>query len=100
MTDALHIWQMAVHRDQQRRGIGRKLIEAAQRFAADHGSTALTLTTFRDVPWNEPYYQRLGFVTLGEDDLDSRLKAVLDAEARAGLPRARRCAMRKPLEVA
>ena len=97
MPDALHIWQMSVHRDHQRRGIGRTLIEAAQRFAADRGSAALTLTTFRDVPWNEPYYHRLGFVTLGADDLNSRLKAVLDAEAQAGLPRAQRCAMRKPV---
>ncbi|MGX7743349.1 GNAT family N-acetyltransferase [Rhodopseudomonas parapalustris] len=95
--DALHIWQMSVHRDHQRRGIGRRLIDAAHRLATDHGVTALTLTTFRDVPWNEPYYQRLGFITLGDDDLCPRLRAVLDAEEQAGLPKARRCAMRKPL---
>jgi GNAT superfamily N-acetyltransferase len=97
MPDALHIWQIAVHRDRQGRGIGRKLIEAAEQFAADHEIPALTLTTFRDVPWNEPYYQRLGFVTLERGDLGSRLRAVLDAEEQAGMPAARRCAMRKPL---
>ncbi|MCD0419938.1 GNAT family N-acetyltransferase [Rubrivivax sp. JA1024] len=95
--DALHIWQMSVHLDRQRRGIGRRLIDAAQHFATDHGVAALTLTTFRDVPWNEPYYQRLGFITLGDDDLCPRLRAVLDAEEQAGLPKARRCAMRKRL---
>lgn len=97
MPDALHIWQMAVHRDQQGRGIGRKLIEATQQFATDHGINALTLTTFREVPWNEPFYQRLGFITLGYEDLGPRLRAVLDAEGQAGLPTAQRCAMRKPL---
>ncbi|OYD81969.1 GNAT family N-acetyltransferase [Azospirillum brasilense] len=95
--DALHIWQLAVHRDQQRRGIGRKLIEAAQQYATDHGINSLSLTTFRNVPWNEPYYQRLGFVTLDREHLGSRLMAILDAERQAGLPTAQRCAMRKPL---
>ncbi|WP_416339717.1 GNAT family N-acetyltransferase [Paracoccus sp. (in: a-proteobacteria)] len=95
--DALHIWEIAVHRDQQGHGIGRRLIEAAQQFAADHGINALTLTTFREVPWNEPYYQRLGFSTLDCEELSPRLRAVLDAEGQAGLPTARRCAMRKLL---
>lgn len=94
-ADALHIWQMAVQRDCQRRGIGRKLIEAAQQFATRHAVNALTLTTFRAVPWNAPYYQKLGFLILNNDDLLPRLRAVLDAEREAGLPIAQRCAMRK-----
>ncbi len=97
MPDALHIWQMAVHRDQQRRGVGRKLIEAAQQLATNRGISALTLTTFRDVPWNEIYYQRLGFIALDREELNPRLRSVLDAEKRAGLPTALRCAMRKLL---
>src|SRR5688572_29746792 len=43
--DALHIWQMAVHHDQHGRDIARQLIQATQRFAADHRINALTLTT-------------------------------------------------------
>lgn len=97
MPDALHIWQIAVHRDQQARGIGRKLLEAAERFAIDRGINALTLTTFRDVLWNEPYYQKLGFITLDREDVTARLKAILHAEVRAGLPAAQRCAMKKLL---
>lgn len=97
VPDALHIWQMAVHRDWQGRGIGRRLMEAAQRVARDRGADALTLTTFRDVPWNAPFYRKLGFVTLDDDAPNPRLRAVLDAEAQAGLPATRRCAMRKPL---
>lgn len=97
MPDALHIWQMAVHRDQQGRGIGRQLIEAVQQLAVSCGIHTLTLTTFRDVAWNEPYYQRLGFSTLDNDSLNPRLRAILDAEEQAGLPVAQRCAMRKRL---
>ncbi|WP_409995681.1 MULTISPECIES: hypothetical protein [Rhizobium] len=33
--------------------MGRHLIEAAQRHAVSRGIHALTLTTFRDVAWNE-----------------------------------------------
>jgi GNAT superfamily N-acetyltransferase len=95
--DALHIWQITVHRDQQRQGIGRTLIEAAQQLAIDRGITALTLTTFRNVPWNEPYYRRLGFVTLDSVELNPRLEAILRSEGQAGMPIAQRCAMRKSL---
>lgn len=94
-AEALHIWQVAVHREHQGRGVGRELMEVAQRLATDSGTNALTLTTFRQVPWNEPFYQRLGFVTLDRDDLTPRLKAVLEAEERAGLPATQRCAMKK-----
>ena len=31
--DALHIWQMSVRSDQQRKGIGRNLIQAAENWA-------------------------------------------------------------------
>lgn len=95
--DALHIWQMAVHPDQQGRGIGRQLIEMTQVLAIDLECDTLTLTTFREVPWNEPYYYRLGFITLDSGDLCPRLRAILDVEGQAGLPMAQRCAMRKYL---
>jgi GNAT superfamily N-acetyltransferase len=98
MTGALHIWQIAVHRDWQRRGIGRQLIEAAEQLAAGHGVHALTLTTFRKVAWNERYYQRLGFVTLDRETVPPELQAILDAEVQAGLPAAQRCTMRKTLQ--
>ena len=53
-----HIDQVTVHPSHARRGIGAALID---HLAAVSGAPALTLTTFRDVPWNAPYYERLGF---------------------------------------
>lgn len=91
--DGLHIWQIAVHLDWQGQGIGRRLIAAAGRFAQEKGAKALTLTTFRDVPWNEPYYQRLGFRTLAEGEITPRLRKILENEGKAGIPLERRCAM-------
>ena len=95
--EALHICQIAVYNDHQGHGFGRQLIEAAQQAAVDHGKNALTLTTFKDVPWNEPYYRRLGFVTLRNDEVGPRLRGILDSEIQAGLPMAHRCAMKKSL---
>jgi GNAT superfamily N-acetyltransferase len=92
-SDGLHIWQIAVHKDHHGHGIGRELIEAARLIAIENGYKSLTLTTFRDAPWNEPYYRRLGFETVSDPALHPRLAGILDKEARAGLPPGQRCAM-------
>lgn len=92
-VNSLHIWQMAVHSDFQKKGIGRALIVQAKQAAASASLTNLTLTTFRHVAWNEPFYASCGFRTLKPNDLCERLKATLDAEERAGLPLDQRCAM-------
>lgn len=94
ITDnVLHIWQMAVHAESQKMGVGRALVATAKTAAASAGLSALTLTTFRNVAWNEQFYTSCGFKTLTSKSLGQRLKDILDAEARAGLPRDQRCAM-------
>jgi hypothetical protein len=45
----------------------------------DHLGGPLTLTTFRDVPWNGPYYERIGFRLV--DDPGPELRAQIDHEA-------------------
>ena len=97
MPDALHLRQIAVRSNQQGQGIGRQLIEAAERLAMARGLRALTLTTFKDVPWNAPYYQQLGFSTLTHESTPLWLKEMLNAEVLAGLPAEQRCAMMKRL---
>ena len=89
----LHIWEIAVRFDVQNQRIGRKLIEAASEFAHQHGLRSLTLTTFSNVPWNAPWYQRLGFVHARDDE---RLAALVRTESERGWTG--RCAMRKTLE--
>jgi GNAT superfamily N-acetyltransferase len=90
----LHIDEFNVRLDRQRRGIGRRLIPAAADHARSAGLEAVTLTTFRDVPWNGPFYASLGFQFVEEAELGPRLKSILDKEAEHGLPREKRCAMR------
>lgn len=95
--DTLHVWEISVHRRWHGRGIGRALLDTASGHARDAGLARLTLTTFRDVPWNAPYYARMGFTCVDADSLCARLRAVLDGETAAGLPAAWRCAMLRPV---
>lgn len=89
----LHIWEMDVLPEMQGHGVGAGLIRACQVDARNSGFATLTLTTFRDLPWNGPFYERLGFVEVTELDAHHRLAAYLEEEAEHGLPRERRCAM-------
>ncbi|WMX44318.1 GNAT family N-acetyltransferase [Streptomyces roseicoloratus] len=96
---AAHIEQVSVHPDAARRGVGRALIEHLAGTAREQGLTALTLTTFAEVPWNAPYYTRLGFRRLDEGDpaLTGGLRAIARAEAAHGLAAWPRVCMRREL---
>lgn len=92
--DAWHIWQMAVEHDAQGHGLGRALLNTAIEHARKRGASAVTLSTFRDVPWNAPFYAKSGFQILHAQDLNDRLREVLENEVAHALPREQRCAMR------
>jgi GNAT superfamily N-acetyltransferase len=92
----LHIREMSVAPGWQGRGLGRRLLDHAAAYAAARAIPAVTLTTFRDVPWNAPFYARAGFTLLPETALTPRLRALLAQEEAHGLPPARRCAMSRP----
>jgi GNAT superfamily N-acetyltransferase len=80
-----HVEQVSVHPGHSRRGIGRQLIEAADEWARARGLAGLALTTYALVPWNAPYYERLGFRVLAEPDVPPELRAVREHEAERGL---------------
>jgi GNAT superfamily N-acetyltransferase len=94
--DALHIWQMSVRSEEQRKGIGRDLIETAVHWGRSKQLAALTLSTFRDVPWNGPFYASCGFEYFDPEG-HPMLLATLRAERQAGLPMEQRCAMMRLL---
>jgi hypothetical protein len=56
----------------------------------------VTLTTFRDVPWNMPFYARLGFEIVPPEQVGPALFAIVEGETRRGLDPARRVVMRRP----
>lgn len=95
--DALHIIELSVADGHQGQGVGRRLMEEAREYATRKGLPALTLTTFRDLPFNELFYHKLGYRTLDAATLPERLAVILRAEIEKGLPGNRRCAMRLTL---
>ena len=94
----LHLDEIDVHPAHQRRGVGRALIEAVRAWAHARGAARLTLTTFRFVAWNMPWYERLGFRPLERSGLSPELALVFEAEIATGLPRERRVAMALELD--
>ena len=91
--DAIHLWELAVAQPHQGQGAGRALMAALVDEASRRRAPAITLTTFSDIPWNAPFYGRLGFQILAEPN--ARLQATLAKEEARGLTS--RCAMRLPL---
>jgi len=90
--EGLHILELAVASEFQRRGLGRRLLDFAGEAVRARGLRAMTLTTFRHVAWNAPFYARYGFVELRDGELDARLRQTLRDEEARGL--SNRCAMR------
>jgi len=93
----LHLEEVSVSQEFGRRGIGRRLVQCAIDRAKAEGRPAVTLTTFRDVPWNAPFYARLGFRELEASDQGAGLRTTVEDEERRGLPGHLRVAMIYPL---
>jgi GNAT superfamily N-acetyltransferase len=77
--------ELDVHPSHGRRGLGRRLIELVRVWGIERGYEALRLSTFLDVSWNAPYYERLGFRVMMEDELGPGLLEIRREEAASGL---------------
>lgn len=82
----IHINELSISTDHQRRGLARRLLRTAKEFACLlNGDTTidsssggdqddnlrvrgLSLTTFRDVPFNRPFYEKFGFRIVENDE--------------------------------
>ena len=99
LDGAAHVAQVSVAPTYGRRGIGRCLVTPVEEWGRAAGRRSTTLTTFTDVPWNGPYYRRLGYDVLLAGSIGPELAAVIAHEATVpGLDRSPRCAMAKPHE--
>ena len=92
-----HIEQVSVHARHAGQRLGQALIEEAGCWAADAGLQGLTLTTFADVPWNGPYYSRIGFEPVPEDRWSPGLREIVAEETAHGLDAWPRVVMKRPL---
>lgn len=92
-----YLAELAVHPAHGRRGIGRALVEFFCDEAERDGASAVTLSTFRDVPWNAPFYRRLGFRDLPREDMTDWMKQYEQNQIAGGLDVSKRLFMRRPL---
>ncbi len=83
--DLPHLEEIDVEPIHGSRGLGTALVRAVYGWAMVSGYPMLTLTTFRSVPWNYPFYARLGFLEIPRETLRSELVALVASEADRGL---------------
>jgi GNAT superfamily N-acetyltransferase len=91
----LFIEQVTTSADYSGKKIGAGLIDFASDYASNFGVAGLSLTTFRDVPWNAPYYARLGFQVVTDSRVTPGLIAKLGTESARGLGAWPRVAMQR-----
>src|SRR5262245_14046815 len=85
--NAAHLQELDVCPEHGRRGLGTRLVMHVCEWAAAAGYEAGSLTTFRDVPWNMPFYARFGFRVVLIPRSLPRCDALLRMNAAAGSTR-------------
>ena len=91
--DLPHLEEIDVTPAHGRRGLGTALVHTVLEWVVSAGYQQMTLATFRSVPWNMPFYARLGFVELPTHELRPEVEAVVRGEADRGLDRDQRVVM-------
>ena len=95
--DAVHLEEMDVVPGHGRRGLGARLLEHVCSWAQARGHASVTLSTFRDVPWNAPFYRKHGFRDLQPEEWSPSMRSLQESEARHGLRVEARVFMRRDL---
>ena len=94
---AAHLEQMSVDPRYGRRGLGAALLTYVCEWARHKPFEAVTLTTFRHLPWNAPFYAKQGFRVLDDADVGPELHHRWAEEAAHGLDPELRVCMRRDL---
>jgi len=93
-SGAAHLEELDVHPSHGRRGLGRRLVTTACDWAVLNRHRTLTLTTFREPPFNMRFYASCGFEEIPSAALEPELSEIVANEARRGLSPERRVVMR------
>ncbi|MBZ5795256.1 GNAT family N-acetyltransferase [Burkholderia contaminans] len=93
-TRRLYLEELDVAPSHAGQRIGARLIEQVTARAAQEGIAEVVLSTFRDAPWNAPYYARLGFSIVDDAMLDDTLRAIRAHHVALGLDETQRVFMR------
>lgn len=94
----LYLDQISVHPDHGRRGLGRSLMKRIEQDARDRGLKQVTLSTFREVAWNAPFYRSLGYREIAADKRADWMLELERLQART-LDVTKRCFMQKRVKL-
>jgi GNAT superfamily N-acetyltransferase len=92
-----YIDQLSVLPEHGRKGIGAALIKTVLDWARSTPARMIVLSTYRDVPWNQPFYERHGFVEMPESEWSEEIRGARAHEAKVGHDLARRVFMWRKL---
>lgn len=90
----LYLDQVSVHPDHGQKGIGRALVIRVLSEAENRKFPHVSLSTFRDVAWNGPFYASLGFKEIPQDKLERYMVEIEDAQ-KPFMDVTKRCFMRR-----
>jgi GNAT superfamily N-acetyltransferase len=92
-----HLDEMDVVPDFGRQGIGTRLVRTIIDWARSDDHSELTLITFRHLPWNAPFYEKMGFKVMKSSEVGEELASLLQAESEAGIDVHKRVCMKLKL---
>ncbi|MEC7289147.1 MAG: GNAT family N-acetyltransferase [Pseudomonadota bacterium] len=90
----LYLDQISVHPDHGKKGIGRALVIRTLAEAEARKLPHVSLSTFRDLAWNGPFYASLGFKELSADRLEPYMLEIEEAQ-KPFMDVSKRCFMRR-----
>lgn len=93
----LYLDQISVDPSQGRKGLGAALIERVMEEAKDRGLKRVVLSTFRDLPWNGPFYKKNGFRELPRKRMEKWMIEIESVQDDNGLNVRERCFMARRL---
>ena len=91
--DHFYLEQLSVDPAHGRQGLGSALVQATIDMAHAMRVKAIFLSTFRGLPWNEPFYRTMGFRTIPRFRM-ARWMREIEQDQRGYLDISRRCFMR------
>lgn len=92
-AEGLYLRELAVAATAQQQGHGTALMATGIAAARERGDPLLILTTDRTLPWNAPFYTRLGFRITEDATIPREARRRLANQYAAGFSPDHRCAM-------
>lgn len=89
-----HLQEIDVLPSHGRHGVGTALVATVLQWARRSGHVQTTLTTFRALPWNMPFYRKSGFQEVCPAELSAEQRGIVAAENGKGLLQEHRGVMR------